>query len=182
MIENASSFDLSHLHRCHLAGVGGAGMAPVAMLLAQRSCAVSGEDDGLTPETRSWLERAGVRVVGRGALPVGAELLVYSSAIKPDHPARVEATARGIPQMQRGAMLAELARGRRLIAVAGSHGKTTTSAMIATIFEAARFAGGWAVGGAIYNLPTIRGQPLRRAQRFEHLPHPRSTGILRKRP
>ena len=147
MIENNSSSDISKLRRCHMAGVGGAGMAPVAMLLARRGCAVTGEDDGLTPETRFWLERAGVRVIGRGALPVGTELLVYSSAIKPGHAARAEAVARGIPQLQRGAMLAELARGRRLIAVAGSHGKTTTTAMIATIFKAAGFPGGWAVGG-----------------------------------
>lgn len=132
---------------CHLAGVGGAGMAPVAMLLAARGCSVSGEDDGLTAETRVWLDRAGVSIVGRGEVPVQSELLVYSSAIKPDHPARVAASRRGMPQKQRGAMLAELVRGHRLIAVAGSHGKTTTSGMIATIFAASDFPGGWAVGG-----------------------------------
>ncbi|HUG09955.1 MAG TPA: UDP-N-acetylmuramate dehydrogenase [Opitutaceae bacterium] len=147
MIEKSSSSDASKVRHCHMAGVGGAGMAPVAMLLSARGCAVTGEDDGLTPETRSWLERFGVRITARGALPVGTEMLVYSSAIKADHPARLEAVARGLTQLQRGAMLAELARGRRLIAVAGSHGKTTTTAMIATIFSASHFSGGWAVGG-----------------------------------
>lgn len=140
-------FENLALRRCHLAGVGGAGMTPVAMLLAERGCAVSGEDDGMTPEARAWLERAGVEIRGAGDLPADVDLLVYSSAIRAEHPARLEASKRGIPQARRGEMLAELAKGRRLIAIAGSHGKTTTSAMLATIFESAGFPGGWAVGG-----------------------------------
>lgn len=147
MKENLHMTGNRTVRRCHMAGAGGAGMAPVAMLLAERGCMVTGEDDALTLETRSWLERAGVRIVERGALPLGTGLLVYSSAIKPDHPARADAARRGIPEKPRGAMLAELTRGRRLIAVAGSHGKTTTSAMIATVFNTAGFPGGWAVGG-----------------------------------
>jgi len=133
----------------HLVGVGGAGMAPLALCLRQAGLAVSGEDDALSPLARPWLEEAGVALVPPGAVPESCDLLVRSSAIHPDHPARACALARGIPQVRRGEMLAELLRGRKLVAVVGAHGKTTTTGMLITALQRAGFPCGWLLGGLL---------------------------------
>lgn len=135
------------VRRAHLVGVGGAGMAPLAMLLAARGVAVSGEDDALAPEVSAWLARAGVALGPSGEVPAGTELLVHSTAVAPDHPARQEAAARGVAQLRRGEALAELLRSRRVVAIVGAHGKTTTAAMLVTALRRAGFPAGWAVGG-----------------------------------
>ena len=111
-----------HVRHCHLVGVGGAGMTPLAMLLAQRGWAVSGEDDGLTAGAQRWLELSGVALGASGVVPPATDLLVYSSAISPKHTARVAAAERGLPQVRRGELLAELLRDRKLIAVVGAQG------------------------------------------------------------
>jgi len=135
------------VRHCHLVGVGGAGMTPLAMLLAQRGWAVSGEDDGLTAGAQRWLEQAGVSLGASGVVPPATDLLVYSSAISPKHPARVAAAGRGLPQVRRGKLLAELMRDRKLIAVVGAHGKTTTTGMLVTALRRAGFGAGWLLGG-----------------------------------
>jgi len=135
------------LRAVHCAGVGGTGVAPLAMCLAEAGLEVSGEDDGLAPAVRAWLERAGVAVTGRGGLPAACDLLVHSAAIRADHPARRAAEARGIPAVRRGEMLAEMLRGRRLVAVVGAHGKTTTTGMLVTALRRAGFPCGWLLGG-----------------------------------
>lgn len=135
------------VRHCHLVGVGGAGMTPLAMLLAQRGWSVSGEDDGLTAAAQKWLEQAGVALGSAGAVPAATDLLVFSSAIAPAHPARVAAAARGLPQVRRGELLAELLRDRKLIAVVGAHGKTTTTGLLITALRRAGFGAGWLLGG-----------------------------------
>ena len=135
------------VRHCHLVGVGGAGMTPLAMLLAQRGWSVSGEDDGLTAAAQRWLEQAGVALGASGAVPAATDLLVYSSAIAASHPARVAATALGLPQVRRGELLAELLRDRKLIAVVGAHGKTTTTGLLITALRRAGFGAGWLLGG-----------------------------------
>lgn len=135
------------VRHCHLVGVGGAGMTPLAMLLAQRGWAVSGEDDGLTAGAQRWLEQTGVSLGASGIVPPATDLLVYSSAISPKHPARVAAAGRGLPQVRRGELLAELLRDRKLIAVVGAHGKTTTTGMLVTALRRAGFGAGWLLGG-----------------------------------
>jgi UDP-N-acetylmuramate--L-alanine ligase/UDP-N-acetylenolpyruvoylglucosamine reductase len=135
------------VRHCHLVGVGGAGMTPLAMLLAQRGWAVSGEDDGLTASAQRWLEQTGVSLGASGIVPPATDLLVYSSAISPKHPARVAAAERGLPQVRRGELLAELLRDRKLIAVVGAHGKTTTTGMLVTALRRAGFGAGWLLGG-----------------------------------
>ncbi len=135
------------VRHCHLVGVGGAGMTPLAMLLAQRGWSVSGEDDGLTAAARRWLEQAGVALGASGVVPPATDLLVYSSAIPPGHPARAAAAERGLPQVRRGELLAELLRDRRLIAVVGAHGKTTTTGLLITALRRAGFGAGWLLGG-----------------------------------
>ena len=135
------------VRHCHLVGVGGTGMTPLAMLLAQRGWSVSGEDDGLTAAARRWLEQAGVALGASGVVPAATDLLVHSSAIPAGHPARAVATGRGLPQVRRGELLAELLRDRRLIAIVGAHGKTTTTGLLVTALRRAGFGAGWLLGG-----------------------------------
>ncbi|MBP6864734.1 MAG: UDP-N-acetylmuramate dehydrogenase [Candidatus Didemnitutus sp.] len=135
------------VQRVHLLGAGGMGMTPLALYLRARGFAVSADDDAWNPATRAWLERADVTVVAPGELPADAELVVFSPAVAATHPLRQRATERGLPQVRRGEMLAEVTRDRRLVAVVGSHGKTTTTAMLVTALVRARFECGWVLGG-----------------------------------
>jgi len=128
----------------HCVGVGGMGMAPLAIYLAQAGFTVSGEDDALTDEVRDLLVRAGA---GIGPLPGGCDLVVHSSAIPKAHPVYQAAASRGLPLVRRGELLAEIARGRKLVAVCGAHGKTTTTAMLVTALRQANFPAGYILGG-----------------------------------
>ncbi len=130
--------------RVHCLGVGGMGMAPLAIYLAQAGFSVSGEDDALTSEVAELLARERVAV---GPLAAGCDLVVHSSAIPQGHPVYAAARAGGIPVVRRGAALAEVVRGRKLVAVCGAHGKTTTAAMLATVLRQANFPAGYIVGG-----------------------------------
>jgi UDP-N-acetylmuramate--alanine ligase len=132
----------------HLVGVGGIGMSAIARLLLARNARVSGSDVRRTRLVAD-LEAEGVSItIGHRPENVhGADLVVVSSAIAQDNVEFVEAVERKLDILTRGAMLAELARGHKLIAVAGTHGKTTTTAMLATIFEAAGLDPTVAVGG-----------------------------------
>jgi UDP-N-acetylmuramate-alanine ligase len=132
------------VRRIHCVGVGGMGVAPLAIYLRELGFAVSGEDDALTDDVRRQLDRAGVVV---GALPEDCELVAYSSAIAASHPAHRAAAGRGLPLVRRGELLAEVVRGKKLVAVCGSHGKTTTTAMLVTALRAAGFPAGYVLGG-----------------------------------
>ncbi len=132
------------IRRIHCLGVGGMGVAPLAVFLRQLGFTVSGEDDALSPEVRTLLEREGVAL---GGLPADAELVAHSSAIAPSHPAYAAARERGLPLVRRGELLAEVVRGRKLVAVCGSHGKTTTTAMLITALRRAGFPAGYVLGG-----------------------------------
>ena len=105
----------------HCAGVGGMGLGPLAIYLAQRGFRVSGEDDGMVEAMQSQLVRAGVTITAPGEIPADCQLVVFSSAISPRHPARVTAQARGLPMVRRGELLAEVTRDCKLVAVCGSH-------------------------------------------------------------
>ncbi len=146
------------LDRVHLVGAGGMGMAPLGLYLVRIGFAVSGEDDRWNPAARELLAQAGVTLTPAGALPDDAQLLVFSSAAPITHPTRRAAAARGLPQARRGEMLAETTRGKKLVAVVGSHGKTTTTAMLITALEHAGFACDWIVGGLFHDnaLPPAR--------------------------
>ncbi|HTJ25652.1 MAG TPA: UDP-N-acetylmuramate--L-alanine ligase [Candidatus Limnocylindria bacterium] len=133
----------------HLVGVGGIGMSAIARLLVARGARVSGSDVRRSPLV-ARLEEEGVRIViGHRAenLDAQVEVVVVSSAIARDNPEFVAALERKLRVVTRGEMLAELARGHKLVAVAGTHGKTTTTAMLASIFEAAGLDPTVAVGG-----------------------------------
>lgn len=120
------------------------GMAPLAIYLAQRGFAVSGEDDALGEAVASVLARERIVI---GSLPRDCDLVVYSSAILRSHPIYSVAAARQLPLVRRGELLAEVTRDRRLVAVCGSHGKTSTTAMLVTALRRANFSAGYVLGG-----------------------------------
>lgn len=144
--------------RVHLAGAGGMGLGPLGLYLVELGFAVSAEDDQWNSAMRGLLERAGAAVTPAGVLPDDAELLVYSSAIPESHPTRRAGVARGVPAVRRGEMLAEAVRGKKLVAVVGSHGKTTTTAMLVTSLAHGGFPAGWVLGGLFQDdaLPPAR--------------------------
>lgn len=131
----------------HCLGIGGMGVGPLALYLAQRGFRVSGEDDALTEAMRIQLEAGGVTITPAGAIPEACELVVYSSAIAPRHPGHRAAGVRGLPRIRRGELLAEVTRDRRLVAVCGSHGKTTTTTLLASALRRAEFPAGYVLGG-----------------------------------
>jgi UDP-N-acetylmuramate--alanine ligase len=130
--------------RVHCVGVAGMGLGPLAVYLAQLGFSVTGEDDAVTDEMQALLTRERVRL---GAIPADCELVVYSSAIAKSHPAYVAAVARKLPLVRRGELLAEVVRDRKLVAICGSHGKTTTTAMLITALRRANFSAGYVLGG-----------------------------------
>jgi len=141
---------LGKTRRIHFVGVGGIGMSGIAELLANLGYVVSGSDARRSAVT-DRLESLGVTVrVGHGAANVGgADVVVYSSAVRPDNPEVAEATRRRIPVIPRAEMLAELMRLRFGIAVAGAHGKTSTTSMVALVLERAGLDPTAVIGGRL---------------------------------
>jgi UDP-N-acetylmuramate--alanine ligase len=142
---------LGRTRRVHFVGVGGIGMSGIAELLANLGYAVSGSDARRSDVTARLESTCGVRVhEGHAAAHVGgADVVVYSSAVRPDNPELTEARRRGIPVIPRAEMLAELMRLKFAIAVAGSHGKTTTTSMIALVLERAGLDPTAVIGGRL---------------------------------
>jgi UDP-N-acetylmuramate--alanine ligase len=141
---------LGKTRRIHFVGVGGIGMSGIAELLANLGYAVSGSDAKKSAVT-DRLESLGVTVhAGHAAGNVGdADVVVYSSAVRAENPEVVEATRRRIPVIPRAEMLAELMRLRFGIAVAGAHGKTSTTSMIALVLERAGLDPTAVIGGRL---------------------------------
>jgi UDP-N-acetylmuramate--alanine ligase len=139
--------------RLHFVGVGGAGMSGYARAAHTLGAVVSGSDMASTPYLER-LAREGVldAHIGHDAsnVPSGAGIeLIHSSAVPAENPERVAARERGLADRPRADLLAELTALRRTIAVAGAHGKTTTSSMIVHILRAAGVDPGWLVGSSV---------------------------------
>jgi UDP-N-acetylmuramate--alanine ligase len=137
----------------HLVGVGGAGMSAYARAAHALGARVTGSD-GAPGEYLERLRADGIldAAIGHGAenVPSGAGVeLYYSSAIPAENPERAAARERGVPERPRADLLGELSALRRTIAVAGTHGKTTTSSMIAQMLIAAGMTPGWLIGAPI---------------------------------
>ena len=141
---------LGKTRRVHFIGVGGIGMSGIAELLANLGYVVSGSDEKRSSVT-DRLAALGVRVSsGHDAAHVGeADVVVVSSAVRPSNPEVREAVRRQIPVIPRAEMLAELMRLRFSIAVAGAHGKTTTTSMIALVLERAGLDPTAVIGGRL---------------------------------
>lgn len=140
------------LGRVHLVGVGGAGMSAIAALLAARGVTVSGSDAADGPALPA-LRAAGVTVhVGHDASLVdGVDTVVISSAVRESNPELARARERGLRVLHRSEALASLMVDRDAVAVAGAHGKTTTSAMIATALLHAGADPSFAIGGTVFS-------------------------------
>jgi len=141
---------LGRTRRIHFVGIGGSGMSGIAELLANLEYVVTGSDEKRSAVT-DRLASLGVTVhIGHAAQHIGgADVVVISSAVKPANPEVVEATRRDIPVIPRAEMLAELMRLRYAIAVAGAHGKTTTTSMIALSLERAGLDPTAVIGGRL---------------------------------
>lgn len=142
----------------HLVGVGGAGMSALARVLSERGISVTGSDLKDSRYARALRERGVPVAVGHAAENVGSpEVVVVSSAIPETNPELVEANRRGIPVWPRAKMLAHLAGDLQTVAVAGTHGKTTTSAMVATMLEGMGLSPTFLVGGEVSGKGTNAG-------------------------
>src|SRR6516225_3312279 len=139
-----------NFQRVHLVGIGGIGMSGIAEVLLTLGYSVSGSDLKLSNITER-LQKLGATIYeGHEASNAdGAHVVVTSSAVKPDNPEVIEAHNRKIPVIPRAEMLAELMRLKYGIAVAGAHGKTTTTSMVAAILAAAHLDPTFVVGGRV---------------------------------
>jgi UDP-N-acetylmuramate--alanine ligase len=132
----------------HFIGIGGIGMSSLAEVLLDMGYPVTGSDLKVSPTTERLTTRGAL--VYEGHTPAnlaGAKMVVYSSAVRPDNPEIAEARRRKLPVIPRGELLAELMRQKFGIAIAGSHGKTTTTAMVAAILIHANLDPTILVGG-----------------------------------
>lgn len=134
----------------HFVGIGGAGMSGIAEILHNLGYAVSGSDQGDSPVTRR-LASLGIRVaVGHDAEHIaGAEAVVTSTAVKGDNPEVIAARAKRIPVVPRAVMLAELMRLKKGIAIAGTHGKTTTTSLVTSVLAEAGVDPTFVIGGKL---------------------------------
>jgi UDP-N-acetylmuramate--alanine ligase len=143
----------SRLGRVHFIGIGGAGMSGIARIMLARGITVSGSDampsamlDDLHAHG-AWVHvghaAANLRDLGPG------DTLVVSSAIRPDNPELTEAARRGMQVIHRASALASVMAGRRVIAVAGTHGKTTTTSMLTTVLRDCGADPGYVIGGIL---------------------------------
>lgn len=130
-----------------LLGVGGMGMAPLALYLLQSGKTVYGYDAAPRPEVRALLEAQGLRVCEPAGLSEDLDAVVHTAAIPSDHPLLEAARKQGLPVYRRGEFLAHLAQKKRLIAVVGSHGKTTTTALALTLVESLGLPWEYLLGG-----------------------------------
>lgn len=151
--------------RVHLVGIGGIHMSAIAHVLLAWGHQVSGSDLRLSPLTERLHHQGATIYEGHAASHLGdAELVVYTAAARPDNPELTEAKRRGLPLLQRAELIARLLEGRQAIAVAGSHGKTTTTALIAFMLQEAGCDPTFLVGGEMIDLGTNA-----RAGRGEHI-------------
>ena len=124
----------------HFVGIGGIGMSGIAEVLINLGYTVQGSDASDSANVKRLRDKGAKVAVGHAAENLGsAEVVVVSTAIKRDNPELAAARARRLPVVRRAEMLAELMRLKRCVAIAGTHGKTTTTSMVATLLDAGGF-------------------------------------------
>ena len=134
----------------HFVGIGGAGMSGIASVLIDQGYSVSGSDQVESMATRTLSQKGAQVWLGHDADYVkGADVVVVSNAVGSDNPEVVTATKQGIPVVPRAQMLGELMRFRNGIAVAGTHGKTTATSLVAAVFVEAQLDPTFLVGGLV---------------------------------
>ena len=140
----------SKIRVIHMVGIGGVGMSGIAEVLLNLGYTVHGSDLSDTLAVRRLRDLGAVIHVGHAAANLGeAHVLVKSTAVRTDNPEVAAARERGIPIIPRAEMLAELMRLRTGVAIAGTHGKTTTTSFTAAIFEEAGIDPTVIIGGRL---------------------------------
>jgi UDP-N-acetylmuramate--alanine ligase len=124
----------------HFVGIGGIGMSGIAEVMVNLGYVVQGSDQAEGANVKRLREKGVTIAIGHAASNLGdAKVLVVSSAIKPDNPELLAARAQRLPVVRRAEMLAELMRLKSCVAIAGTHGKTTTTSMVAALLDGAGF-------------------------------------------
>jgi UDP-N-acetylmuramate--alanine ligase len=150
MLKAVTSNRMRTVRRIHFIGIGGVGMSGIAHVLRREGYQVSGSDLHESAMTKSLAELGITIFIGHAAENVaGANVVVYSSAVDDTNPEVQAAKAAGLPLIPRAQMLAELMRFRYGIAIAGTHGKTTTTSLITSVFAAADLDPTYVIGGKL---------------------------------
>jgi len=143
------------MRKIHLIGVGGTGLSAIATVLIESGYVVSGSDMQESAATQKLKDRGAKIFIGHSAANLAdADTVIISSAVSADNPEVIAAKAKNIPVLKRADFLGSLMEGRDGIAVAGTHGKTTTTAMIAFMLTQANLDPTFIVGGTLTNLGT----------------------------
>ncbi|HVK29795.1 MAG TPA: UDP-N-acetylmuramate--L-alanine ligase [Nocardioides sp.] len=143
------------LGRVHFVGIGGAGLSGIARLMHQAGVAVSGSDANDSAVVRALREEGITVHVGHDAAHLaGVDTVIATTAAREDNPEIVEATARGLRLWPRSAGLQSVLIGRRVVAIAGTHGKTTTTAMLTVALQEAGLDPTFAIGAEVESLGT----------------------------
>jgi UDP-N-acetylmuramate--alanine ligase len=150
--------------RVHFVGIGGSGLSAIAQVMLESGEVVSGSDEVLSPFAKALAARGAYVYQGHAAEQLdGADLVIVSSAVRADNVEVLAAHARGVPVLKRADILGRLMEGRLGIAVAGSHGKTTTTGLIAFMLNRAGLDPSFIVGGWLADFGTNahagHGQP-----------------------
>ncbi|HEY2278878.1 MAG TPA: UDP-N-acetylmuramate--L-alanine ligase [Streptosporangiaceae bacterium] len=150
LVTPVDTVPVDQLGRVHFVGIGGAGMSGIAQVMLARGVPVSGSDAGSAPMLAE-LAKLGADVhAGHDAAHLGqADTVVVSSAIRPSNPELAAARERNLRVLPRAAALASIMIGRRATAIAGTHGKTTTTSMLTTILRECGADPGYVIGGVL---------------------------------
>jgi len=150
LVEPVDPVPLPELGRVHFTGIGGAGMSGIARIMIARGVKVSGSDAAASDLLTALAGQGADVHVGHAAANIdGADTLVVSTAIREDNPELAEARRRGLRVLHRAAALASVMLGRRGVAVAGTHGKSTTTGMLTTILRHGGADPGYVIGGIL---------------------------------
>jgi UDP-N-acetylmuramate--alanine ligase len=147
--------EMRRVKQIHFVGIGGAGMGGIAEVLAYEGYKISGSDIAENPVVRRLRSIGAEIFIGHQQENIdGASVVVVSTAINPDNPELLAAHEARIPIVRRAEMLAELMRYRHGVAVAGTHGKTTTTSLIASIYGEAQLDPTFVIGGLLNSAGT----------------------------
>lgn len=150
LVGPAEPVAVAELGKVHFTGIGGAGMSGIARVMLSRGVRVSGCDARPAPILDELAALGAAVHVGHDAAHLGeADTLVVTTAIRQDNPELAEARRRGLRIMHRGTALASVMLGRRGVAIAGTHGKTTTTSMLVTALQQCGAAPGYVIGGTL---------------------------------
>ena len=147
--------EMRRIRRIHFVGIGGSGMCGIAEVLLNQGYEISGSDISANPSVKRLTKAGAIVFIGHDESNIdGANVVVKSSAVTKENPEIASAHARGIPVVRRAEMLAELMRYRHGIAIAGTHGKTTTTSLITAILAEAGRDPTFVVGGRVNSVGT----------------------------